>query len=403
MSSVKIDQDYKSNVNFSIKYSRRISKMIGLWPTFDKISTIHKYLRRLYNTICYSLLMFIIVLGWIYIAFEVKNIYDRLKFVSLMSFCMLSITKYHLINIHKDDVRECVKRMEWDWKNISYSQDREIMLMNASFGKRLIIVTTTVTYSGFVFFYIAVPMKIGKIPAQDANISFIPTMFPFPKYIADVRYSPINEIVFAFQFMCGFLVHGVTSSVCSLAAIFTVHTCGQIQVMMIWLEHLIEGRLDMCYSIDQRIAKIVSQHVRILKFLSLIEKILQQVSYMEFLECTVNVCLLGYCAIIEWESNHLTEVVTYVIILITIIFNIFVFCYIGELLADQSRKIGEVTYMIEWYRLSGKKKLCCVLIIAMSNSSMKLTAGNLIELSMSTFSDVVKTSFAFLNVLRTLT
>lgn len=44
--------------------------------------------------------------------------------------------------------------------------------------------------------------------------------------------------------------------------------------------------------------------------------------------------------------------------------------------------------MIEWYRLSGKKKLCCVLIIAMSNSSMKLTAGNLIELSMSTFSDV---------------
>lgn len=44
--------------------------------------------------------------------------------------------------------------------------------------------------------------------------------------------------------------------------------------------------------------------------------------------------------------------------------------------------------MIEWYQLFGKKKLCCVLIIAMSNSSTKLTAGNLIELSMSTFSDV---------------
>lgn len=47
-----------------------------------------------------------------------------------------------------------------------------------------------------------------------------------------------------------------------------------------------------------------------------------------------------------------------------------------------------MTYMIEWYRLFGKKKLCCVLIIAMSDSSRKLTAGNIVELSMSTFSDV---------------
>lgn len=265
MSSVKINQDIKNNINFSIKYSRLILKMIGLWPIFDKSSTIHKYLQWLYNVICYSLIMFIIISGWIYISLEVENIYDRLKFVSLMSFCMLSITKYHLINIHKDDVRECVKRIEWDWKNISYSEDREIMLMNANFGKRLIIVTTTVTYSGFVFFYIAIPMKIGKIPAPDANISFIPTMFPFPKYIADVRYSPINEIVFLAQFICGFLLHGITSSVCSLAAILTVHACGQIQVMMVWLKHLIDGRLDMCNSIDQRIATIVNQHVRILK------------------------------------------------------------------------------------------------------------------------------------------
>lgn len=44
--------------------------------------------------------------------------------------------------------------------------------------------------------------------------------------------------------------------------------------------------------------------------------------------------------------------------------------------------------MIEWYQLYGKKKLCCILIIAMSNSSTKLTAGSVVELSISTFSDV---------------
>lgn len=93
---------------------------------------------------------------------------------------------------------------------------------------------------------------------------------------------------------------------------------------------------------------------------------------------------------------------------------------------NQCQKIGDVAYMIDWYRLLGKKKLCCILIIAMSNMSIKFTAGNMVELSISTFSDVrikllslfysnlqtnenglneqvVKTSMAFLNMLRALT
>ncbi|KAF3424633.1 hypothetical protein E2986_11712 [Frieseomelitta varia] len=87
-------------------------------------------------------------------------------------------------------------------------------------------------------------------------------------------------------------------------------------------------------------------------FMALTERAIQQISFVEFLGCMANMCLLG------------------------------------ELVAEQCRKVGEMTYMIDWYRLSGKKKLGCILIIAMSNSSMKFTAGNMIELSINTFSDV---------------
>lgn len=54
----------------------------------------------------------------------------------------------------------------------------------------------------------------------------------------------------------------------------------------------------------------------------------------------------------------------------------------------QCKKVGEISYMVDWYRLEGNKKLCFVLIIAMSNSSIKLTAGNMVELCLTTFSDV---------------
>ena len=109
-------------------------------------------------------------------------------------------------------------------------------------------------------------------------------------------------------------------------------------------------------------------------------------------------------------------VITYMSLMMSFTFNIFIFCYIGELVAEQvlandtlrnlSRrkfqqerikmnniskqcsKVGEMTYMIDWYRLTGRKKLGCILIIAMSNSSTKFTAGNMVELSINTFSDV---------------
>lgn len=59
--------------------------------------------------------------------------------------------------------------------------------------------------------------------------------------------------------------------------------------------------------------------------------------------------------------------------------------------------------MIDWHRLPGKKALSLILISAASNSSTKLTAGKLVELSLSSFCSVLKSSLAYLSLLRTLT
>jgi len=56
--------------------------------------------------------------------------------------------------------------------------------------------------------------------------------------------------------------------------------------------------------------------------------------------------------------------------------------------------------MIDWCRLPGRKGLALVLMIAMFNSSIKLTAANLFNLSLSTFGDVSNIILnCFLNLL----
>ena len=44
--------------------------------------------------------------------------------------------------------------------------------------------------------------------------------------------------------------------------------------------------------------------------------------------------------------------------------------------------------MIDWYRLPQKKALGLILIFAVANSSTKLTAGKIVELSLASFCSV---------------
>ncbi|KAG7198554.1 hypothetical protein KM043_005920 [Ampulex compressa] len=84
-------------------------------------------------------------------------------------------------------------------------------------------------------------------------------------------------------------------------------------------------------------------------------------------------------------------------------FNIFIFCVIGEILTEQCKKIGETAYMIDWYYLPRATALGLILVISRSNVVIKVTAGKLIQLSIATFGDVMKTSVVYINILRTMT
>ena len=57
----------------------------------------------------------------------------------------------------------------------------------------------------------------------------------------------------------------------------------------------------------------------------------------------------------------------------------------------QTIKVGEKSYMIDWHRIPWRKSFAIPLVISMSRSTTKLTAGNIIELSISSFGDVSAT------------
>ncbi|KAG7198548.1 hypothetical protein KM043_005914 [Ampulex compressa] len=111
---------------------------------------------------------------------------------------------------------------------------------------------------------------------------------------------------------------------------------------------------------------IVRQHLRVLSFASHIEDIMHMIVFVELLGCTFLICIIGYCVI-------------------------------------TCRHVGEMAYMIEWYRLPDQTALDLILIILRSRTEAKLTAGKIVQLSLPTFMNVLKMSVTYLNMLRTLT
>ncbi|XP_076760945.1 odorant receptor 43a-like [Xylocopa sonorina] len=398
-----LNTNYKTDRNFNIRLNVWTLRLIGTWPK----STSHSYLKTIehvcLNVLSYSLLAFILIPGAMFIILENKDFYSQLKLGSALSFFMMAMIKYCVLIIREDDIRRCVECIEDDWRHVEHNEDREIMLENASFCRRLVVICAAFMYGGVVFYYVALPFTHGKIVEEGGNLTYRRLVYPFPRILLDARLSPVNEILYTIQLLSGFVAHNITVASCGLAALLAMHACGQLQVLMSWLEKLVDGRENDGESLDQRLANVVEQHVRIINFIGHTDELLQEISLVEIVGCTLNMCCLGYYALTEWDPKDPVRGLTYILLLTSVTFNIFIFCYIGELLAEQTVKVGEKSYMIDWHRMPGKKSLAIPLVISMSRSTTRITAGNIIELSISSFGVVIKTSVAYLNMLRQLT
>ncbi|KAF3424652.1 hypothetical protein E2986_11731 [Frieseomelitta varia] len=145
----------------------------------------------------------------------------------------------------------------------------------------------------------------------------------------DVQKTPIYEIVYVFQCICMFMLNTVTAGCCALAALFATHACGQIDIVMSQLDDLVEGKFAKknCNPDD----RLTDQ-----SFSATVETVLQEVCFFEFIGSTFVICFLEYYCITDWQQNNKFGVVMYAVILISVTFNLFLLCYIGDLLIEKS-------------------------------------------------------------------
>lgn len=256
--------NYENDIRYTVQVHRLILGLIGVWPNLGKPRKWTRFLKRLLKTACCFLLAFNLIPWMLHMFLIVDNFKIRLRMTGALCFYCMVPAVYCTLMLREDHIKKCMRHLEEDWRNVRDANDRRIMLDRAKAGRFILICTTLFLITcGFTYRLIQ-PIIRDKIVV--GNVTIRPLVQSNYYIFFDPQQSPAYEIVFSMHMVTGVVIYMVTTSVCGITALFTMHACGQLEMLTVWLENLAnKDQWSKDRAVARKLAAIVVHHVRIRK------------------------------------------------------------------------------------------------------------------------------------------
>ncbi|CAL7936633.1 unnamed protein product [Xylocopa violacea] len=398
-----MNDNYQNDVQNALKYFRMLLKIVGIWPLINGYTSLFERIVSMILMIaCPTSISFVLLPSGYYCFFHVKDITVTVQMLAPMCYCVACLAKFFYLCLRTSVLKPCVEQIENDWRSIESDEHRNLMT-----GKVLLAHKSTLVYM-VLFYFVGMSyctfLPLLSDPFQiSENVTVKPLIHPGLDLFIDVYASPTYELIYFMHCVYAFLSVSIEITLCSVMASLVAHSCGMLRIQITRLKSLFEEARDMGNGTENLLAAVVTGHVDALNYTRNVSKALQEICFLQVAMTTILICANEYLCIVAWRNRDVIAIVTYVCTWITMTFNMFVICYGGELLVAEGEKFGDATYNIEWYNLRGKKSMDLMLLIGSSKFAPKLTAGKIFELSMNTFSTVIRTSFVYLNLCQAVT
>ncbi|KMQ85729.1 odorant receptor 13a, partial [Lasius niger] len=254
----------KNNTDYSLQLARWFLMPIGIWPQKSTATKAERFSSYVHILVCTSLIAIVAVPCFLYVSLEEKDIEIKLSTIGPLSHWIMGMTNYCLLLARSNDIRECVRHMEMDWRLIKRIEDRELMLQQAKIGRFIAGICAIFMQSGVFLFAITKSLTTTIVIVGNETISMHLMAWPIYSKFIDTRFSPANEIMQVVEMLSTFIVNSVTVGVCSLDAIFAMHAYAQLSVLFSWLNKLIVDKNNENKFAERRLAIIVEHHLRVL-------------------------------------------------------------------------------------------------------------------------------------------
>jgi len=259
------NEHHEADVKYVVEQSHIVLRMLGIWPLTDRPpSTIERIANILLVIVCYFFLHCDMVPGVLYYVFVDDGAREKAKMMPPIFYSIMAIAKYGALIVHGHDIRNCLQHIKEDWATMIVDDARDVMMVKATTGRRLFALCCTFMYCGGISYNTIVPLSRGSV-ITDQNVTIRPLSCPGYYVFFDPQNSPAYEIVFLLQCLCGIVMYTITVTICGLAALFVMHACAQMEILMRLMENLVDDYTCSQRNINAKLAIIVEHQIRIRK------------------------------------------------------------------------------------------------------------------------------------------
>ncbi|EFN67923.1 Putative odorant receptor 92a [Camponotus floridanus] len=175
-----------------------------------------------------------------------------------------------------------------------------------------------------------------------------------------------------------------------------LHVCGQVNILR---SHFLNFDVT-SPGIYDRFGVLVKRHCYLITLARELANLISFVLLIELFTISILLSIMGFQFILALKVNNTVMVGKSFMVLSAFLTQLTLYSFIGNYLNSEMEEIGLSIYQSIWYNFPRKMAKNVIFILMQTKSSVALQAGNFIEVNLSTYVSILKTSFSYLSVLR---
>ncbi|XP_043466429.1 odorant receptor 4-like [Leptopilina heterotoma] len=399
--------DGKRALEYFSTYSRASLGMLGVWPEPTRKN---KTLAKFFFVLTFGFTFFSVVLPQ---AIRLIQIWGNLDLISqILSTAELPFTvaliKMIVLLYNKEKMSNLLLSFINEWDKIVNSEQLNIMLKAGKSGRKLSFLCI---FMGLLTVHARIPQIIfinfdtwRRNDDEDKNFTlYIEAYFPY-----NWKYSPIFEITCFIEYVGTFLATVAYTGTDGFFSQIAFHLSGQYHILRLRLLDLVNKteNIKSWTHFDNQLRGIIQVHEHINRCIHILENTFNIMFVAQLLACSLQFCVQGYVLILystrENSKSMLFDVLFIVTYLIYQIGNLYIYCYMAEMLQIESFEFAQAAYNCHWYKLPLKKAKFLLFIMQRGRKPVAITAGKFCVLNLALFGRILRTSMGYLSVLITM-
>ncbi|XP_045483254.1 putative odorant receptor 85d [Harmonia axyridis] len=210
-----------------------------------------------------------------------------------------------------------------------------------------------------------------------------------------IKYNFVTNIIQTFTISSSAYIN---SSLDTLAvALFTVGT--------VHLEIINENLREFDYTrsedeVSKEFKSIIMYHQNVIIFIRKVEKLFGYGLFFQFAASVGVICMTGFqLLVIDTFSIEFAMLTSYFMCMMT---QVYILTKSGQIITIQSHELVRSVYMSNWYESTPKVRKMIFIFMERCKKPIVCTAGNFFTLSLATLITIIKSSYSYYAVLRSI-